>query len=255
MTSLKIPPFDRKFKSSYYSSGFRINTSLWANVSNEYQLENPQKSVFWTKPLVFVGSPTLKIPPFDREFNSAYYSSRFTINTSFWANVSSEYQLENPQNSVFWTKPSVFVWWPTLKIPLLDREFNSAYYPSGFRINTSLWANVSSEYQLENPKSSVFWTKPLVFVWWPTLKISPFDGEFNSAYYSSRFRINTSLWANVSSEYQLENPKKSVFWTKPLVFVGSPTLKIPLLDGEFNSAYYSSDFRVNTSLLANVTNE
>ena len=47
-------PLSREFNSACYSTGFRINTGIWANVSNEYQLENPQKSVFRTKPLVFV---------------------------------------------------------------------------------------------------------------------------------------------------------------------------------------------------------
>ena len=82
----------------------------------------------------------------------------------------------------------------------LGREFNSAYYSSGFRINTGIWANASSEYQLGHPKSSVFPTKPLVFVRWPTLEKAPFDREFISAYYSSSFRINTGVWANISNE-------------------------------------------------------
>ena len=49
-------------------------------------------------------------------------------------------------------------------MPPFDTELNSAYYASDFRIDTSLLANVSNEQQLENPKSSVFWTKHLVFV-------------------------------------------------------------------------------------------
>ena len=82
----------------------------------------------------------------------------------------------------------------------LSREFNSACYSTGFKINTGIWANVSSEYQLENPKISVFPTKPIVFVWWPTPKIPPFDREFKSAYHSTGFRINTGIWANISNE-------------------------------------------------------
>ena len=122
-------------------------------------------------------------------------------------------------------KPLVFVGWPTLKIPLLDIEFNSAYYSSAFTVNTCLLANVTNEYELEDRKTSVFWTERWVFVEWPTLKISPFDREFNFAYYSSAFTVNTSLLANVSREYYLENPQNSVFWTKPLVFFQWPTLK------------------------------
>ena len=82
----------------------------------------------------------------------------------------------------------------------LSREFNSACYSNGFSINTGIWANVSSQYQLENPKISVFPTKPIVFVSWPTLKITPFDREFISAYHSTSFRINTGIWANISNE-------------------------------------------------------
>ena len=152
--------FDSEFNSASYSSGYRINTGMWANVSNEYQLENPKNSVFWTKPLVLLRSPTLKMQPFDRQFKSAYYWSGFRINTGIWANVSNEHQLENPKNSVFRTNSLGFVRWPTLKIPPFDREFKSSYYSSGSRINTGIWANVSSEYPRENPKTQCFGRNP-----------------------------------------------------------------------------------------------
>ena len=96
-----MPSFDIEFKSTYYSSDFQINTGIWANVSNEYQLENPQKSVFRVKPLVFVRWPILEILSFDTELKSTYYSSDFRIDTAIWANLSNEYMLENPKSQYF----------------------------------------------------------------------------------------------------------------------------------------------------------
>ena len=66
-------------------------------------------------------------------------------------------------------------------------------------------------------KNLVFRTKPSVFVRWPTLRISPFDREFNSAYYSSGFRLNTGIWANVSKDYS--NPLLTFLTWAELSFV------------------------------------
>ena len=105
------------------------------------------------------------------------------------------------QNLVFRTKRSISDPSPLLKIPLFDREYYSAYYSTGFRVNTGIWANVSNEYQLEKFKTLVFRKKLPVFVQWASFEVSPFDREFNSAHHSSDFRLNTGICANVSKDY------------------------------------------------------
>ena len=60
-----------------------------------------------------------------------------------------------------------FALWPSLKMIPSDREFNSTFSTTGFRISTDSWVNPDKSYSRKLQIVVVFCPEPLVFLQWP----------------------------------------------------------------------------------------
>ena len=162
-----------------------------------------------------------------------------------------KYLPKRPFGPVLELEVALFCGQPTLKVVLFDAEFDFASNSTSLRVNSGKMANWHQKYLPKRPFGPVLEVQVALFCGQHTLKVVPFDAEFDFTSNSTSFRINSGKMANRDRKYLPKRPFGPLLEVQVALFCRQPTLKVVPFDAEFDSAYNSTSLRVNSGKMTN----